>query len=54
MGNTWNPADRDRAINAGKSGAKLDWYDQQQLQKEAKQAGSIGRAAREALEKQGK
>ena len=51
---TWNPSDRDAAISKGKSGGKLDSYERQKLEEASRQAGSEGRAAAEALRKQGK
>ena len=49
---TWNPSDRDAAISRGKSNGVLSDFEQRKLAEAAKQAGSTGRQAKEALQKQ--
>ena len=48
---TWNASEREAAIAKGKSGGKLDSYEQQKLLEVSRQAGSVGRDAAEALRK---
>lgn len=51
---TWNAGERDAAISKGQSGGRLTDYERQKLAEAAKQAGSTGRQAAEALRKQGR
>lgn len=48
---TWNPADRDAAIARGSAGGKLSDHERAKLAEAGQQAGSIGTAARQALQK---
>ena len=51
---TWNAGERDAAISKGQSGGRLTDYERRKLAEAAKQAGSTGRQAEEALREQGK
>ena len=48
---TWNPEERATAIARGSSGGKLPDHERKNLAEAARQAGSTGTAAREALNK---
>ena len=48
---TWNPADLDAAIARGSSGGKLSDHERAKLAEASRQAGSVGAAARQALQK---
>ena len=47
---TWNPADRDAAIARGSAGGKLSDHEKEKLVEATRQAGSVGAAARQALQ----
>ena len=50
---SWTPKERQEAINTGKTGGKLSDRQETKLKKAAKQAGPVGAAARDALNKKG-
>jgi len=51
MFDTWTPQQRDAAIAKGLSGGQLSEYERTKLTEAAKQAGSIGQRAKDALNK---
>ena len=48
---TWNPADREAAIARGLSGDRLSDHERAKLAEASRQAGPVGTAARQALQK---
>lgn len=48
---TWTPRQRDAAIAKGMAGGRLDPYERRKLEEAAKQAGSVGQRAKDALDK---
>ena len=51
MFDTWTPRQRDAAIAKGMAGGRLDPYERHKLEEAAKQTGSVGQRAKDALDK---
>ena len=51
MFDTWTPEQREAAIAKGMAGGRLDPYERRKLEEVAKQAGSVGQRAKDALDK---
>ena len=51
MFDIWTPEQREAAIAKGMAGGRLDPYERRKLEEVAKQAGSVGQRAKDALDK---
>ena len=51
MFDTWTPKQREAAIKKGMAGGQLSPYERTKLEEAAKQAGSVGQKAKDALGK---
>lgn len=51
MFDTWTPKQRETAIKKGMAGGQLSPYERTKLEEVAKQAGSVGQKAKDALNK---